>query len=395
MEINKKNRTELKAFFKTNDIPTEQHFADFVEAGLNQVEDGIARVQGSPVALEVEGEITGTQEVLHLYSDFAEDHPSWSLNLNPRVDPGVPDSNQPGFNIKDATGLSRLFVRSGDGNIGVGTIEPSAPLTIKGTTHSGKPDNAMQIAENSILFGGDNANENADSAKIEVDENAFRIYGKTTGSDASTRKLDIVSDGGMTIKGTLNVDGDITVKHLDADNISPNPNLGNSGASNEKIPTQMAVKTYVDTRLPQGLISMWSGSLTNIPTGWALCDGVNGTPDLSGKFVVGYNKTNGDYNQIGKTGGLEQVTLTQGQMPAHHHSGNTNAAGSHNHSFTGAKKKGDGTGTGSSNDYYGALTRTTASAGNHTHSFTTKTTGSGQAHENRPPYFVLAYIMKL
>ena len=62
----------------------------------------------------------------------------------------------------------------------------------------------------------------------------------------------------------------------------------------------MAVKTYVDTRLPQGLISLWSG--TNIPQGWALCDGTQGTPNLSGRFVVGQSNAGGDYDTIGNTG---------------------------------------------------------------------------------------------
>ncbi len=132
MEINKKNRTELKNFFLANNIPTQQHFEQFIDAGLNQAEDGIAKVQGSPLALQAEGEAVGTQEVLNLFSSFAEDNPGWSINLNPRVDAQEPGSNQPGFNIKDATGQSRLFIRSGDGSIGVGTIEPEARLTIQG-----------------------------------------------------------------------------------------------------------------------------------------------------------------------------------------------------------------------------------------------------------------------
>ncbi|MEM9685560.1 MAG: hypothetical protein AAF934_01390 [Bacteroidota bacterium] len=393
MEINKKNRTELKAFFQANDIPLEQHFAEFVEAGINQAEDGIAKVQGSPVALQAEGETAGTQEILNLFYNFADNNPAWSLNLNPRVDPGIPESSQSGFNIKDATGQSRLFIKSGGGNVGVGTIEPSAPLTIKGTTHSGKPDDSMQIAENSILFGGENADENADSAKIEVDENALRIYGKTSGSDAATRKLDIISDGGITVKGAVDVDGDITVKKLSADNIAASPDLDNIEASDEKVPTQMAVKTYVDTRLPKGLISMWSG--TDIPQGWTLCDGTQETPDLSGRFIVGYNSSSSDYDTIGNTGGLNQVTLTQEQLPSHHHTGTTHDSGEHSHGFTGAKKRGDGTGTGSANDYYAATHRTTESSGEHNHFFQSNKTGGDQPHENRPPYFVLAYIMKL
>ncbi len=133
MEINKKNRAELKNFFEANKIPTQRHFADFVEAGLNQAEDGIAKVQGSPLALQAEGETIGTQEVLNLFSNFANENPEWSLNLNPRVVAEESDSNQSGFNIKDAIGQSRLFIRSRDGSIGIGTIEPEARLTIQGT----------------------------------------------------------------------------------------------------------------------------------------------------------------------------------------------------------------------------------------------------------------------
>ncbi|MEM9686379.1 MAG: hypothetical protein AAF934_05595 [Bacteroidota bacterium] len=132
MEINKKNRTELKNFFEANKIPTEQHFADFVDAGINQAEDGIAKMQGSPLALQAEGEAIGTQEILNLFSNFEDSNPGWSLNLNPRVDSEVPESNHPGLNIKDAIGQSRLFIRSEDGSIGIGTIEPEARLTVQG-----------------------------------------------------------------------------------------------------------------------------------------------------------------------------------------------------------------------------------------------------------------------
>lgn len=35
------------------------------------------------------------------------------------------------------------------------------------------------------------------------------------------------------------------------------------------------------------LIMIWAGAVVDIPTGWALCDGDNGTPDLRGKVVIG------------------------------------------------------------------------------------------------------------
>ena len=78
--------------------------------------------------------------------------------------------------------------------------------------------------------------------------------------------------------------------------------------------------------IPSGFIGMWSGSADTIPDGWALCDGQNGTPDLSGKFIIG---AGGDY-QAGDTGGdseqtvplsgqTGETTLTIEQMPNHTH----------------------------------------------------------------------------
>lgn len=131
MEINKKNRTELKSFFLANKIPTQKNFEDLVEAELNQADDGIAKVQGSPISLEAEGAPEGSQEVLHLYADFADDNPDWGVSLNPRTDSNDPQTNQPGLNIKNKNGESRLFIRSAGGEIGLGTIEPSAKLTIQ------------------------------------------------------------------------------------------------------------------------------------------------------------------------------------------------------------------------------------------------------------------------
>lgn len=51
--------------------------------------------------------------------------------------------------------------------------------------------------------------------------------------------------------------------------------------------------------LPTGIITLWYGSIINIPAGWLLCDGNNGTPDLRNKFVVGAGNT----YAVGATGG--------------------------------------------------------------------------------------------
>ena len=59
-----------------------------------------------------------------------------------------------------------------------------------------------------------------------------------------------------------------------------------------------------------GIIVMWSGAIGNIPAGWTLCDGGNdgkgvATPDLSSKFIVGYKAADADYGTIGNAGGFK------------------------------------------------------------------------------------------
>lgn len=56
--------------------------------------------------------------------------------------------------------------------------------------------------------------------------------------------------------------------------------------------------------VPSGFIGMWSGSANTIPTGWALCDGANGTPNLTDRFVLGAGKA----YQPGATGGAATAT---------------------------------------------------------------------------------------
>ena len=60
---------------------------------------------------------------------------------------------------------------------------------------------------------------------------------------------------------------------------------------------------------------MWSGSVSAVPSGWQLCNGQSGTPDLRNRFVVGVGGT----YAVGATGGADQVTLSVEQIPAHSH----------------------------------------------------------------------------
>ncbi|TAK66879.1 MAG: hypothetical protein EPO24_01050 [Bacteroidetes bacterium] len=177
------------------------------------------------------------------------------------------------------------------------------------------------------------------------------------------------------------------------------PSSGAASLDTIKFPDNTKLSTADPNKLgiPIGGIIMWSGSIGSIPSNWAICDGTNGTPDLRGRFVVGYSSADADYSSVGNTGGLKAVTLTTAQMPSHNHTGTTSTNGSHTHRWNNGLE-GDDSGTGGSHAEYtrigGFRDDAIAAAGDHNHTFTTSTVGSDQAHENRPPYYTLAFIMK-
>jgi microcystin-dependent protein len=168
------------------------------------------------------------------------------------------------------------------------------------------------------------------------------------------------------------------------------------------------IKENGNDLLPTGVVVMWSGAVTAIPAGWALCDGTGSTPDLRERFVVGaggINTTNtvsGGVGYVkGAVGGENTHTLTTFEMPSHSHGGSV-GGGAHTHTFTDkydshACKNGVFSSTSGcfmtlDSD---ATTVSTTTAGDGSHTHTINAEGGGAAHENRPPYYALAYIMKL
>jgi microcystin-dependent protein len=162
----------------------------------------------------------------------------------------------------------------------------------------------------------------------------------------------------------------------------------------------------LNSPVPSGVITLWYGSIASIPSGWYLCNGANGTPDLRDRFVVGA----GSSYAVGATGGVANQTLSIANIPAHTHTGNTDSGGAHSHtitdpghvhSYTGTYNTGQGTYYSGGVAYQTSATTAAAttgitinSGGAHTHSFTTGSTGSGTAFSILPPYYALAYIMK-
>lgn len=179
--------------------------------------------------------------------------------------------------------------------------------------------------------------------------------------------------------------------------------------------------------IPTGVIVMWSGTNADIPSGWALCDGTNGTPNLVDRFILARSAA----SNTNTTGGSNTVTLAETNLPSHSHamsSVTTGAGGDHTHGGTGANhshsyiKAGRYTYQGASfawSGYFnnigtnqrfsgdvmiqstntgsgGGSSFNTNSSGNHTHSISgnTDASGSGTSVTITPTYFTLAFIMK-
>ncbi|MFA7087374.1 MAG: hypothetical protein WC145_11975 [Aliarcobacter sp.] len=144
--------------------------------------------------------------------------------------------------------------------------------------------------------------------------------------------------------------------------------------------------------VPRGTIAIWSGSQASIPAGWVLCNGVNSTPDLRDKFVVGA----GDSYAKGATGGyasrtptgsvtIATHTLTKAELPVHYHL--------YDDIYYNCSWRGMG---------YSPITGEASSA----HNRETSSTGGGDPHghsgstiafdsyDNRPPYYALCWIMR-
>lgn len=186
----------------------------------------------------------------------------------------------------------------------------------------------------------------------------------------------------------------------------------------------------VETRLvPLGTVQMWAGSVDKIPEDYRLCDGralssktfsalyavigdtfntgrnTNGSawtappsgsfrlPDLRQRFIAGYDPAQSDYSKIGTCGGEKQHVLSTNEMPQHTHAVDDyyfiekiSAA---------EKPKVYGSTTSLGGNYLGSHLSDYDNNNMLYKTHPTASSGNSNGHENRPPYYVLAYIMRV
>tara|TARA_B100001250_G_scaffold398192_1_gene406131 strand:- start:3 stop:1544 length:1542 start_codon:yes stop_codon:yes gene_type:complete len=150
--------------------------------------------------------------------------------------------------------------------------------------------------------------------------------------------------------------------------------------------------------VPQGGIIIWSGSTGSIPSGWALCNGSNATPDLRNRFVVGA----GNSYSVGAQGGSKDSVIVNHN---HTYGTSTGGAGGHQHTENAYRPYYDSedsdSGWSISTEWSVVQNNKNIgnAVGNHAHSFSGTTNSAsnsvnGGTNRNLPPYYALCYIMK-
>lgn len=148
--------------------------------------------------------------------------------------------------------------------------------------------------------------------------------------------------------------------------------------------------------VPASSIIPWYGNLANIPDGFALCDGKNGTPDLRDRFLVGA----GNAYKLGDIGGENSVKLAATQIGNHYHA--FGSYESNNGWFvrlpsyaTFPMPPGSGRAWWNGRNDWRGFQGPFATQSLDLVTSLAISTAAQEAHENRPPYYALYFLMKL
>lgn len=313
------------------------------------------------------------------------------MTFDPQTLEGLSSVNQEVFFNEDVTFYGRVnldkVVISGS------SISFSKNIEFTGGEITVKKLNSADIITQNINAGISTFQDIYINGKLYDGDGDFGTAGQVLSSDGTN--LDWINTSSANVGSATNVG-----TNLNSDNSDQYVTFvgASSGNNPTRVDTQIRYNPSSNTLkvtnlqitgingngvIPSGGIIMWSGSLTNVPAGWSICDGNNGTPDLRNRFIVGVG-TGGNYS-VGDTGGSDDAIVVK-----HNHSASTSTSISPT-SVLSAANGGPtilaGASSGTSLNY---STATSASS-----STTVNDEGSSGTGANRPPYYALAYIMKL
>jgi hypothetical protein len=322
-------------------------------------------------------------------------------------------------------------LQSFEGSVGIGTDNPSKTLHVEGNVHITEDLNILgniiiqgetttvettnlNIQDPIIELGKNNSlgtdlgiimtrpGSNVAVSFLEASDELVMAYTESHSGVSSvvpitSEDLKLKVYGELTTTGNV-VSSNLTTGNINAETVTTTGNVVSSNLTTgninaETVTTNVLIMTGEGNPfVPSGVIVMWSGTIATVPTGWYLCDGQNGTPNLLDRFIVGA----GNLYSMNDTGGSSDAVVV-----SHTHTGSTATGGAHNHSWSGSRQQ---AGVDDGNNQYqfskgdnggsDTVTRPTTTHAGHVHAMSLDNTGVSGTNANLPPYFALAYIMK-
>ena len=324
--------------------------------------------------------------------------------------------------------IERLRINE-NGVVGIGTVAPRGNFDVSGTCYvKGTVLYSADYMDGPSLINGYSITSSRPPIRSALNFNEIRGTSKNGISDDSGYiKLSAgggtnpSNQSGIEITGfstTTGMDNTINFYTRGLSRLAIDPTgviRGSVAPSATSSSDTLTTVGWVNTCIPIGAIIMWSGSVA--PTNWRLCDGTNGTPNLTNKFILGCSS---NFLGVGNAGGSQTVTLTNSNLPSHQHNLSSNAvattsvsmdeAGHHAHSLRISRAYDVGgwhgnaysAGWGQYQDWGNYNNNPIIGAGSHRHTLYSSTSmsgntdsvGDGTAINIMPPYYVLAYIMR-
>ncbi|KLR24033.1 hypothetical protein ABR28_10205 [Enterobacter hormaechei subsp. hoffmannii] len=382
----------LKDRFKAGSIPLQTDFADLIDLA-NMGRQAVGGAEGQ----------TGPADGFTLSS-------MGRLELKPNTDKGI-SVDKDGVAVKVNTSNGLKMTSSGIAiNDGLGIeFSSTGQLNIKVKKDgglSGGPGGAYVIPGEGITTGssgvgvkaGNGIAVTSSGVNVKLSKGAQNNGGGGQGTDGFTS---IGSAGGLALSSNgLSVDAGNGIQ-IDSQGVSIKL-ATNSGLSADQT---NGLKIVPEQMFQKGMIMMFSGTKAETPKGWALCDGGSGTPDLRDRFIVmagtkftgkGDGTTTTGSSTVTGTVNVAETTLTTAQIPSHSHDVELNSL---NYLYLGfgevkwinVHREGKGQNAPKAT----GKTKETGSGQGHKHTATMTTSPHSHTISAIPPYYALAFIMKL
>lgn len=404
----------LKERFKAGSIPLQTDFADLIDlANIGRQAVGGADGQTGPA----NGFTVSSAGLLELRPSAGITVDGSGVGLKLKNDTTLYGDSAP---LKLREGGKFLGIDMGDGiecrSNGI-SVKTGDGIQLAGDSVTVKAASGITVGSSGVdVKAGNGIAVTSSGVNIKLASGTLGNGGGGQGPDGATSG----SSGGLSLTPSgLSVDAGQGIQ-INAGGVSIKL-AENSGLSADE---KNGLKIVPEQQFQKGMVMMFAGTATEIPKGWALCDGSPGTPNLIDRFILGSKPADsGKFNSatlltssgntkvyikesssetVSGTISIGSTTLTEDQIPSHQHIGGMPYYYANNEQYGRAEVGGDTSINDTNDSFYISnsspvypFTSSTGGGEGHTHTGTLSTTAHKHNTDVIPPYYTLAFIIKL